>query len=567
LKQVDYDETDNLLLIKFTGSDFNKNLTFVKALISSLFVMAGRFWTAPAIESNVKKLQEDGWEFTTKATTFLKKNKQSVVKIDESKLEGLFPFQVEGVKWLEQNNGIGIISDEMGCGKSAQAVSYAKLHKEQIPILVVCPASVKLQWKNEIKFWAKSSSIEVLYGRTRYDLPSVKWYVINYDILGEEVPKLDEHGNPIINRYGKEEKYFLPSSWVYEFVDRKVGLIILDECQFISHDSIRTRAVRLLKQSLPKAKLIGLSGTPIRNRPAEFFNILNLLAPKVFGSKWKFYQKFCDPMHNGYGWTYTGASNLEELHELVKPYMIRRLKSEVLKQLPSKIVTIVPLELEEIERRNYNDAEEKFKEWLESHFKDFITIQEQMEKLKQLAYLAKRNSVLQWIEDFLTTGKKLVVMTYHKMAMDDIYGKFNKVAVKIDGSTSHKGRQEAKDKFIKDDSIKLFVGQILAAGVGVDGLQTVCDTMAMVEFTYTPADHAQAEDRLHRMSKDGKYADSVSIYYLVADGTIENSLVEMLVAKHKVTKKILDGKEEQFFDGQEKNLVKRLSDKYRRVVM
>lgn len=567
MKQVDYDENDNLLLIKFTGSDFNKNLAFVKALTSSLFVMSGRFWTAPAIEKNIKALQEDGWGFTANATTLLQKNKKSEVKIDESKLKGLFPFQVEGVKWLEQNKGIGIVSDDCGLGKTVQAISYAKLHKEQIPILVVCPASVKLQWKNEIKFWGNSSSVGVLYGRTRYDIPSAKWYVINYDIIGEEVPKLDEHGNPIINRYGKAEKYFLPSSWVYEFVDRKVGLIILDECQFISHDSIRTRAVKLLKQSLPQAKLIGLSGTPIRNRPAEFFNILNLLAPKVFSSKWKFHQKYCDPQHNGFGWIFTGASNLEELHELVKPYMIRRRKVDVLKQLPPKIVTIVPLELEEIERRNYNDAEEKFKEWLESHFKDFLTIQEQMEKLKQLAYLAKRNSVLQWIEDFLTTGKKLVVMTYHKMAMDDIYGKFKKIAVKIDGSTSHKGRQEAKDKFIKDDSIKLFVGQILAAGVGVDGLQTVCDTMAMVEFTYTPADHTQAGDRLHRMSKDGKYADSVSIYYLVADGTIENSLVEMLVAKHKVTKKILDGKEEQFFDGQEKNLVKQLSDKYRRVVM
>lgn len=567
MKQVDFDAKNNILLIKFTGSDFNKNLAFVKALNSSLFVMAGRYWTAPAIESNIKKLQDDGWEFTTKAISLLKKDKKPEVKIDEEKLEGLFPFQKEGVKWLEQNNGMGIVSDDCGLGKTVQAISYAKLHKEHLPILIVCPASVKLQWKNEIKFWGKSSSVEVLYGRTRSDLPSAKWYIINYDVLGEEVPELDEHGNPILNKFGKVKKYFLSSSWVYEFIDKKVGLIVLDECQFISHDSIRTRAVRMLKQSLPGAKLIGLSGTPIRNRPAEFFNILNLVAPKVFGSRWKFHHHFCDPQHNGYGWIFNGATHLDELHELVAPYMIRRLKADVLKQLPPKIVSIVPLELEEIDRRNYNDAEEKFKEWLESHFKDFISIQEQMEKLKQLAYLAKRNSVMQWIEDYLTTGKKLVVMTYHKMAMDDIYGKFKKIAVKIDGSTSHKARQEAKEKFMHDDSVQLFVGQILAAGVGVDGLQTVCDTMAMIEFTYTPADHAQAEDRLHRMSKDGKYADSISIYYLVADGTIENSLVEMLVQKHKVTKKILDGKEEQFFDGQEKNLVKELSDKYRRATL
>ena len=565
MKQVDYDLKKHILIMKFSGADFKQSLELMKMLVGSTFIMAGKYWTAPAIEMNIFLLNDFGWELspTAKALLFKKKDRKKV-HIDKSLIPYLYPFQLDGVTWLEENDGMGIISDEVGCGKSAQSISYAKLHPDYRPVLVVCPASVKLHWRNEIQKWSGESEIKVLYGRSSTPLSKKEynWYIANYDIMGEEEVRYDEDGHIIVDKKGNPKKFPADTSWYLALAKLNIKILILDEVQMISHNSGRTRAIKNLKKLLPDVKIIALSGTPIRNRPLEFFNILNLIAPDTFPSLYKFQQKYCCPQFNGFGWTFNGASNLEELHEMVKPFMIRRLKADILQQLPPKVLTIVPLELEEVDLKNYNNAEEEFKKWLETHYGNFLTIQEQMERLKQLAYLAKRNAVLQWIDDFLTTGEKLVVMTYHKMAMDDIYGKYKKVAVKLDGSTSHENRQKAIEKFQSDDSIKLFVGQILAAGVGIDGLQNVCSTMAVVEFTYTPADHAQAEGRIQRITKDGKYATSVDIFYLVADGTIENDLVKMIVQKHKVTKKILDGKSEAFFDGQEKNLVKELSEKY-----
>ena len=566
MKSVDYDAVNKILLIKFSGKNFDKKLALVKGLVGSTFIMNGKFWTAPALDRNIENLFIHKWKFTETAKALLFKEKKEEVKIDESLISELYPFQIKGVRWLEQNDGTGIIADLMGAGKTVQAVSYAKLHPQLRPVLVFCPATIKLQWKNEIKRWTGENKVLILYGRTSHKIPKNKynWIIVNYDILGEEEVEIDEFGKPILKKNGKPSVHFTDYSWIHVLVQLNIKIVICDEAQALSHDSGRTRAVQYFRKLNKDCKFIALSGTPIRNRPLEFFNILNMIAPSVFSSSWKFKQRYCGPKHNGFGWTFKGATNLDELHELVKPYMIRREIEEVIAQLPPKIISIVPLELEEIELANYNNAEEKFKEWLKSNYKNFATIQNQMERLKQLAYLAKRNSVFKWIEEFLSTGNKLVVMTYHRMAMDDIYGNFKNKAVKLDGTTNQLNRQKAIDDFQKKDEIRLFVGQIIAAGVGVDGLQNVCNNMAFVEFTYTPADHAQAQGRLQRISKEGKYADFVNIYYLVADGTIDNMLVSMIVSKHKVTKQVLDGKTEEFFDGQDLNLVEEMTEKYMR---
>lgn len=419
------------------------------------------------------------------------------------------------------------------CGKTVQAIGYAKLHEDLRPILVVCPASVKINWQREIIKWAHEEP-EIVYGITPYSLnKDAKWFIINYDIIKDWEEHLQTIG---------------------------IKAIVIDEAQFISNNSaLRTKAIKSLRKSYKSIPLICLSGTPIRNRPSEFFTILNLIAPNVFPNRWKYLNRYCAPYNNGFGWVFNGASNVEELHEMIEPYMIRRQKADVLKDLPAKMKTIVPLALQEVDMKNYRDAEGEFREWLENNKTTIIQEQEQLEKLKQLAYLAKRNSMLKWIDDFLSTGEKLVVMAYHTMAIDDIFSKFRNVAVRLDGKTSQSDRQVAIDRFQNDPSVKLFVGQIQAAGVGIT--LTAASSLAFAEFTFTPADHLQAEDRIHRI---GQSAEMVNIYYLVGVSTVDEKMAKMIDHKNNVVSKIVDGKENKEFFGQE-NIMEDLIKSYKEV--
>jgi len=696
MKEVDCQ--NNILLIRFSGGAFKESLDLVKSLKGSNFVISGKYWTAPATEDNIERLKTDGWWFTSTASALLFKKEPIKIHVDEKKLEGFFPYQIEGVKWLEKSGGLGIVGDEMGCisgeaivtinrsrtskkytleeaykfysnqknatlkirglknnrfslfdlkgiyykgekevyelqtesgrtikstldhkfltktgkwlelselrildeitvdgeevrtipkyekivsitkigfedvydvsvegeyhnfvangfvvhncGKTAQAIGYFKLHQELRPILIVCPASVKLNWAKEIERWSEEKSIQILFGTAPKPLSKSKWIIANYDILVQR------------EKRDKSDKIAI-QGWVDELIKIGIKGIVIDENQFISNDkAIRTKAVKYLKKNIKGVKFIGLSGTPIRNRPSEFFTILNLIAPSIFPNRWKYLNRYCGPKFNGFGWSFDGATNIEELHELIAPYMIRRLKSEVLTQLPPKIKSIVPLEVESVAMKNYEDAEGEFKEWLKKNISSFAVKQSQMEKLKQLAYLSKRNSVMQWIEDFLSSGQKLVVYVFHHIAADDICNKFKKSCVRIDGGTSAEDRQKAIDRFQNDPSINLFVGQIIAAGVGIDGLQNVCSDVAFIEFTFTPSDHSQAEDRLHRIRKDGNYENQITAYYLIAPGTIEDKIVNIILRKHDSVKRILDGKGENFFKGESLDITKDILKQY-----
>ena len=530
MKIADYD--NGVLVLKFFGNDFESGLAEVKELTSPYFIPAGKFWTAPYVDSNIQKLKNHNWIFTEKLNAIINSNIVKEVIIDESKLEGLLPFQKEAVKWLESRNGTGLIADEMGLGKTIEVIGYTNIHQEKYPILVICPASVKMNWGIEIEKWAYNKKYEILYSTRPYEIYENNWIIINYDILKD---------------------------WVLVLSEMKLKMIILDESQFIANNrTLRAKAVKKLRKVYKNIPIICLSGTPIRNRPSEFFTTLNLIAPKVFPNRYKYLQEFCSPTYNGFGWSYNGASHIDELYELVKPYMLRRTKKEVALELPDKIKTIIPLELEEVEKRNYLDAEGEFAEWLNNHYTTLIKERELLEHLRQLAYLAKRKAMLQWISDFLSTDEKLVVMAYHTMAIDDIYSKFKDVAVKFDGRTNQLDRQKVIDKFQKDEKTKLFIGQINAASVGIT--LTAAHSLAFVEFTYTPTDHLQAEDRIHRIGQD---AEMVNIYYLIGFGTIEEKITKMLNIKNNVVSKVVDGKEDKEFFGEE-DILKELIKQYRK---
>jgi len=454
----------------------------------------------------------------------------------------LRPFQKIGVQWLEKVNGIGLLADEMGLGKSAQAISYCYINTELRPVLIVCPASIKLNWSREIEKWSNEESM-ILYGKKAIHVNKYPWYIINYDILAEEMK--------ITNK-----KILKDTSWIFKLASLGIKAIIVDECQAIVNPSaIRAKAIVTLKKILPNVHFIALSGTPIKNRPKEFFTVLNLLSPKVFPNRWKYLHKYCNPKHNGFGWTFDGATNIDQLQEIIKPLMLRRTKDEVLKDLPPKQRIIIPLETDKVALKNYENATEQFKIWAKDHIDKGLELQINIDRLKQLAYLAKRNSVVKWLEEY--SENKLVVATYHKNTLEDLYTHFKKKSVFIDGSITGEKRQKAIDAFQKDNKIKFIFIQILCApGMTLTAANASCT----VEFAWSPSDHFQLEDRVHRLTQE---ADSVFAYYLIAPETIENDIIKLIDTKQVVLGKLLDGKENDKIFNQNnivKNILKNLKD-------
>ena len=421
----------------------------------------------------------------------------------------LYPFQEEGVQWLIKKNGRGLIADEMGLGKTIQALAWLALNPDKRPSVIVCPASLKFNWEAEARRILPTERVHILEGRRASGVPSANLYIINYDIL---------------------------PYWVEALKLRRPYVLILDEVHYIKNAKTkRTKAVKKLAKGVPH--LIALSGTPIVNRPAEFYTILKLIDPNCVPSFWFYAKRYCGLYHNGFGWKYDKATNTEELHRRLNGrVMIRRTKEEVLTELPSKVRTILPVAIEN--RREYDLADHDFMQWLQEkgEKKKVVETLAKIEVLKQLSVKGKLNTVIQWIKDFLETDQKLVVFATHKFVVKSLVSEFRGTAVHIDGSTPQKERALAIRLFQKDPRVRLFVGNIQAAGVGLT--LTAASNVAFVELPWTPAELEQAEDRCHRIGQK----DTVNVYYLLGRDTIEEKIAWILEKKKKVLSSILDGK-------------------------
>jgi len=457
-------------------------------------------------------------------------------KIDFSSIKlkrNLFPFQKEGVEFIEQHNGNALIGSEMGLGKSIQSIAWLGLHPELKPALVICPASLKLNWAKEIEMTLYDKKVFIINGRQGYTLPKdVDIFIINYDILP----------NKFINVEGsKKKKEISYSGWVDYIIDAGVKVTIMDEAHLTkSSTALRTKAC--MKLSKKTDHVIGLTGTPIVNRPIEIYNAIKMIQPSLFVSGWAFKKRYCNAHFNGFGWDFNGASNTEELHNiLTSTIMLRHLKKDVLQDLPDKIYSYVPMQIKD--KDEYEDAERDFIQWLrnkglnkkadKAERAEVIT---KLNGLKQLAAEKKLETVVEWIRNFINSDGKLVVFAVHKKIIDKLMKEFKGQAVKIDGSVRQSDRQKAVDKFQNDKNIKLFVGNIQAAGVGIT--LTAASSVAFIELDWVVGNHIQAEDRCHRIGQK----NSVNIYYLLAAGTIEEKIGQLLSDKAKVLDSVLDGK-------------------------
>jgi len=504
--------------IKVTFPFSYDDLEKVRTLPGRQYHQEGKFWACPLSIDAVEMLLE--WKFTVDPPllSFLHKSKVHVDDIESIAVPGLkgtlYPFQQKGVGFLEAKRGRALIADEMGLGKTIQALAWLQLHPELSPVIIVVPASLKLNWEREIETWmTNTGTVQILNGTTPYKIIG-DIVIINYDII---------------------------FAWIAEIKRLKPQVMILDEVHYIKNNQAkRTKAIKRLGKFIPH--VIGLSGTPIVNRPIEIYNAVNIIDRTIFPSQWDYTEKYCARKYNGFGYDVSGASNTEELnYKLVNTIMLRRLKKDVLPDLPDKVHSYIPIELDNVEEYKY--AETNFVSFVRQYKGKEAAVRAsnaqalaEIEGLKQLAVKGKLKQCINWIRDFLESDEKLVVFATHKFVIEELMKAFPKITVKVDGSVTGKNRQLAVDSFQKLSTVRLFVGNIKAAGVGIT--LTAASNVAFIELPWTPGDLVQAEDRVHRIGQK----NSVNIHYLLASETIEERIAKLIDKKRKILDSVLDGK-------------------------
>ena len=428
----------------------------------------------------------------------------------------LYPFQKAGVKFIEETDGRCLVGDDMGLGKTVQALAYLALN-EKGKTLIVCPNNVKINWVTETERWLPDR--EVAYIKKGKDpIPDADIIVINYDLIAKQAENLKA----------------IPFS-----------TIICDESHMLKNEKAqRTIATMEIAERCDRA--ICLSGTPITSRPSEFFTTLHLLRPDVFNSLWKFRKRYCDAYDNGWGYDYTGASNLSELNGRVRQFMIRRLKGDVLKELPAKQRQMFPVELRDSERRDYDRT---LSEWLaelqQYEYNGGAPPGFALNMLTDLRHTAgrlKTRAAIEYISHYnSTTGKPLVLFAHHRDVINMISRDLpdGYTIDYITGDNSAEERSEVVDRFQRGE-IDVLICSTMAAKEGLT--LTASDTVVFVEREWVPGWEEQAEDRVHRIGQD---SDSVHAVYLTAHGTIDDKFYELVEEKRKVLKATLDGGDEK----------------------
>lgn len=522
---------------------FYRMLGLVKSLPGRKYVSNQRAWYVPIELSSLDKLRK--WGFLLSSDLLININKKEKPKPSpiikekikqDKKYEKLYSFQKKGVEAIDNFNGRILIADEMGLGKTVQALTWLRLHPELRPALIIMPGSLKLNWYKEIQNWmSPKEKVHIVNGRynnVNKIEKEASIYLANYDILySRQKDKKDENKTKVVARP--------------DLVEIGFNTIIVDECHNIKNS--KTNKSKAVKQFTKKAdNIIALSGTPILNKPIEFYPILNILDPTSFSSFWNFAHSYCAPYHNGFGWVFNGATNTSELNKILKEkIMVRNLKKDVMKDLPNKITSVIPFSISN--QKTYENAEKDIISWIkENEGKEKAEkaqnalVLVQFEKLKQLASAGKTAMVEQWLEDYLSTDQKIVLFATHYEIIDYWYNKYKNIAVKFDGRDSFFVRDKAVEEFQNNSGIKIFIGNIKAAGAGIT--LTAANSVAFLELGWTPGEHLQAEDRIHRI---GQTSESVNIFYLIADGTVELDIMELLDKKKNNLNKVLDGKEAQ----------------------
>ena len=432
-------------------------------------------------------------------------DKKDVV-VDFTPFSGRPPFEHQKVAVTKLvSNKKYILADDMGLGKTGSAV-MATIACKANKVLIICPASLKLNWKREIEFYS-DDEVGIVEGKKWQD---GKYVIINYDILKNfhKIPK----GR-------KDHSHVLSQGF---------DLVIIDEAHYVSNGKVkRTKLVNHLTTKIDRLWL--LSGTPMTSRPMNYYNLLKLVGSRVAENWIHFVRRYCDgkQIFRGYRkiWLTYGSTNLDELRDKTQDKVLRRLKEDVL-DLPDKIITPIQMNLTS---RDYKREMGEYQDWKRDNKTKGLSIQlAKLMKVRQIIAMEKVKETEQLIEQSLNQDKKVIVFTNFTEPLLSLHEKYKNNSVILNGSMKKEDRQKSVDRFQTDDTIKVFIGNVKAAGVGIT--LTAAEVVIFNDLSFVPSDMSQAEDRAFRIGQK----KSVSCIYPIYENTIEQKIFNIVNNKKSV---------------------------------
>lgn len=439
----------------------------------------------------------------------------------------LYGYQVIGTTFVDRAGGRCLIADAPGLGKTVQAIGFAQLHN--VKTLIVCPLSVVPNWKKEIKkFTGKDATV---WDSKGYDgKKSNQFHITHYDAIAKN------------------------HQWLR---DELFELLVCDEATMLKNRQT-VRAKALLGSYKERRKYPGiktqysifLTGTPVLSRPIEIFSLLSYLDKERFNNFFHFTQRYG-------GWRGEAPRNLTDLNDRIKDVVIRRMKSEVLKELPAKQRNDLFVELTPSERKDYQKLlKEMFGHW-KMEGKPSV---KHMPALHGFLIEKKLPRLYEMIDEFLDNDKPILIFCNYLDPLKKILKKYGSQAAMLSGAMKKEERQETIDK-LSTGKAKIGLFSLTAGGMGIDGLQHQIDTVVFLNCDWVPANHEQAEDRTHRIGQKSQ----VQVYYMLCVDTIDEYMREILQEKQAVADLIVDGKivtpvqQKSYF----KEFVKRLNLAYK----
>uniref|UniRef100_A0A4W3I9T8 Zinc finger RANBP2-type containing 3 n=1 Tax=Callorhinchus milii TaxID=7868 RepID=A0A4W3I9T8_CALMI len=450
--------------------------------------------------------------------------------LPEKLKQRLLPFQKEGIKFALERNGRCMLADEMGLGKTIQAIAVAYMYKAEWPLLIVVPSSLKYPWIEEIEKWIPElnpEDVNLIDNKTDIGrIQTSKVTILGYGLLTTDARML-----------------------IDALCEQHFQVVIVDESHYMkSRNAARSTILAPIVQKAARAVL--LTGTPALGRPEELFMQIDALYPRKFGTWSEYSKKYCNAHVRYFGkraqWDCKGASNLDELHLCLSKIMIRRMKDEVLTQLPPKVRQRIPFDLGKDASKEMNASIEEWEKLMRKLHScstetdnPFIQVMGLITHMYKQTAIAKAGAVKDYIKMMLQNEKlKFLVFAYHLSMLQACTEAVieNKVGyIRIDGSVPSSERIHLVHQFQNDPDKRVAILSIKAAGQGLTF--TAATHVVFAELYWDPGHLVQAEDRAHRIGQ----SSSVHIHYLVAKETMDTFMWSMLNRKTCVTSNTLNG--------------------------
>ena len=566
IEQMPVDKTKNFGTLEYVLDKYSRTwswkVTGLRAvnMVSRLIPQSwyGEGPNEAIIPDNFQNVQQIKWiidrypmEILSKSTWRRKISKSTSKKIKPKKIEKLskaspskqfkgklLNFQKEGLDFLLKSSGNALLADEMGLGKTVQTLAYISTEKQSSPTLVIAPLVTLRNWQREIgKFMMKKSrngrlmeqsvpsSTLIRKGKSQ-DIGKFDFYIINYELLEKRLVDLSK---------------------------LNIRTIVCDEVQNLRSKSTKKYAAVKKLTALKSIKYrIGLSGTPIYNRGSEIWPIVDILRPGLLGSFKEFCEYFC--YVNDKGKAIVLENKRESLREeLCRHVMLRRKKSDVLKELKDKVrykefidsdSTYYNKELDKI----WKKLEEEQKE-AETAFDKSASYHRAIQSERQAAGVAKLPHVINFVKNIMEIDESVVVFCHHRAIHDLLHNSLGEFSpASIIGGQSDNTRQLQIDMF-QEGKTKLMIAGLRAGNLGIN--LTRAKYVIFAELDWSPAIHRQAEDRLHRIGQK----NTVFAYYLIGNGTLDDHVAKILVDKSYEIDSIMDKTAESFENKEKAELI------------